>query len=47
MLGRFNETQEGQKILTTKPRITKETLDSLSNHPVDSVGGTYYAFMTK
>jgi len=47
MLGRFNETQEGQKILSTKPRITKETLDSLANHPVDSVGGTYYAFMTK
>jgi len=47
MMTRFEETTEGQKILFEAPRITKQTLDSLSNHPSDTVGGTYYAFMTK
>ena len=47
MITRFEETPEGQKILLEKPRITKETLDSLANYPSDTVGGTYYAFMNK
>lgn len=47
MVKRFNETQEGQKILLNQPRINKETLDSLASHPPDTVGGTYYAFINK
>ena len=47
MLERFHETEEGRQILRERPRITGETLNSLSDHPHDTVGGVYYAFMNK
>jgi len=47
MHGRFLETEEGRAILYEKPRINRSTLEALSNHPPDTVGGVYYAFMKK
>lgn len=41
------ETEEGRQILVDKPRIDGATLERLSEHPPDTLGGVYYAFMKK
>ena len=47
MLERFNETEDGRRILLEKPRIDGATLESLADLPPDTLGGVYYAFMKK
>jgi len=47
LLNRFKETEEGRQILVDKPRIDGATLERLSEHPPDTLGGVYYAFMKK
>jgi len=47
MLERFYETEEGRQVLFDKPRITGATLEALSDHPPDTLGGIYFAFMKK
>jgi len=47
MLEKFHQTDEGRRILMDQPRITDQTLESLIDHPADTVGGVYYAFMAK
>jgi len=47
MLSKLEETEEGRQILADKPRIGGDTLNSLANHPPQSLGGVYYAFMKK
>jgi len=44
---RMASDSEGSQILNSTPRITAETLDSLKILPPSTLGGHYYAFMTR